>query len=172
VQELEGRLDQEILSRKKAEEAAQEALLKIELLGQDNVLSPRENEPLSLHAKTKTDQQVQELLDQSEEKCQVPADVDDTMPNATADMKPGRTQSTSLEIDDDKEQVVSGVEAIPTSEEGIGGHHGVQSSEKIGLQDVKHDDIPIVPSILSTNGDTCLSANSELKRPERRLLVS
>ena len=33
VLELEGRLDQEILSRKKAEEAAKEALLKIESIG-------------------------------------------------------------------------------------------------------------------------------------------
>lgn len=37
VLELEGRLDQEIQARKKAEEAAQGSLLKFEILGQSSL---------------------------------------------------------------------------------------------------------------------------------------
>lgn len=165
MHELEARLDQEIQSKIEAEEAAREALLKFESLGQCNV--PKENEPLFLHEKTKTDPQDQELLDQAEEKCQVPADVDDTTPNATVDAKPGHTQSTSLEINDDNEQVASEAKAIPTPEQEI----GVQSLKKLGFQDAEHDDFHTLPAIVSTNGDSNSSANPELERRERRLLL-
>jgi len=167
VQELEGRLNQEIQFSRKAEEAEREALMKVESLNDCKVSSLGENEALSQHEKAKTDQQVQEL-DQADGKCQVPADMDDTRSNATVDIKPGLTQSESLEIN---ELVVSEVEAIPTPEQEIGGHQCLQSSVKNGSPDVKHDGIPIVPNIASTNGDTYSPTNSELKRQEIRLLL-
>lgn len=169
MHELEGRLDQEIQSRLKTEEAAREALFKFESLGQSNVLLPKENEPLL--DPTKTDQQDLELVDQAEEKCQVPADVDDMKPNAAVDIKPGHTPSTSLEINDDNEQVVIEVKALPTTEQEIGGHNGGKNLKEIGSQDVKHDGIPTSPTIVSSNGDSYSSANAELKRQERRLIL-
>lgn len=166
VHELEVRLNQEIQASQKAEEAEREARMKVESLNECKVSSPRENEALSQHEKTKIDQQVQEL-NQADGKCQVPIDIDDTRSTTTVDITPGLTQSTSLEIN---ELMASEVEAIPPSEKEIGDHQCVQNSDINGSPDVKHDGIPIVPNIASTNGDTYSPTISELKQQEIRLL--
>lgn len=168
VHELEGRLDQEIQSRVKAEEAARESLLKIESLGQSLASTPTDNETLSLHEEAKIDQQEQEVADHAEEKRQVPADVADTKANATVNIKPDKARDTSLEFSDDNKQVVSDVNAIPPTEQEMGGEQNVKESE---LQDVQVVDTPTVSTIVSSNSDSNCSASTGPNQKERRLSV-
>lgn len=168
MHELEGRLDLEIQSRVKAEEAARESLLKIESFGQSLASTPKENETLSLHEETEIDQQDQELADQAEEKRQVPADVADTKANATVDIKPGQARVTSLEFSDDNNQVVSDVNAILPTEQEMGGEQNVKES---GLQDVQVVDTPPVSTIVSSNSDSNCPASAGPNQLERRLNI-
>ncbi|KAG0591735.1 hypothetical protein KC19_1G197600 [Ceratodon purpureus] len=192
VLELESRLEQETQSRKKAEEAAQEALLKYELLEKTRKQESKEGSetmesdtslpetfgepsqvpetavsaPLSPGEETKIEQEDHESSDQQAEKlCQVLVEVDEASPNA---IKQDDNLTVSSDCQDGNEQVLTSDDTSTLSiDQEIGKCHGIQSLEKVELQEAQQDPNLTVPKVVSTSGDSISTANSGLERQNR-----
>ncbi|XP_024383205.1 uncharacterized protein [Physcomitrium patens] len=164
VLELESKLDQEIGFRKKAEEIAQEALLKLQ--------PPEKDKPSTLSEEKEAEPHDKEFANSVEEKGQVSEDhLNDERTKATDNTNSSDILSPNLTVKEGNEVKICEDIISNMSEQEDGGIQTQNVSEKFETQEAKEDTLCAVPGVTSASGDIVCPANSEIKRQENRFEV-